>query len=225
MAAGEEHMQNNIKKTIKGAIFDCDGTLLDSMQMWVRAEAEYLLNIGFVPRPDLVMAVRPLSSLEAADYLKTEYGIPKSIKQINTERNRMLEDYYFNKTMLKDGILSVLESLKTLGVKMCVATATDKYLVEAGLRHCGIIGYFGRILTCSEENTSKTSPDIYIRAAEFLGTDISDTVVFEDALHAIKSAKRAGFPVAAIYDRAEDDHQDEIRRISDYYYTSFESFS
>jgi HAD superfamily hydrolase (TIGR01509 family) len=210
--------------TIKGAIFDCDGTLLDSMQMWVRAEAEYLQSLRLMPRPDLTKAVRPLSSLEAADYLKTEYSIHKSVEQINADRNRMLEDYYFNKATLKDGVLSVLESLSVHGVKMCIATATDKYLIEAGLRRCGILGYFGRIFTCSEEKTSKTSPDIYIRAAAFLETDISETIVFEDALHAIKSAKKAGFPVAAVYDLAEEDNQGEIKGICDYYYDSLRSF-
>ena len=212
----------DIKQTIKGAIFDCDGTLLDSMQMWLKAEEEYLLALKHMPRPDLIDAVRPLSSLEAADYLKTEYGILKTIEQINNERNTMLEDYYFNKAGLKDGVLAVLEELSAHGVKMCVATATDNYLVEAGLARCGIRGYFGRIFTCSEEKTSKKWPDIYIRAAEFLGTEISETIVFEDALHAIKSAKKAGFPVVAVYDQSEDDHQEEIRAISDYYYTSLD---
>jgi len=211
----------NKMKNYKGAIFDCDGVLLDSMLMWVRADAEYLVSLGLTPRPDLTDAVRPLSSIESADYLRIEYGIPKSTEQINAERNRMLEEYYFHKTTLKDGVIPVLESLTNHGVKLCVATATDKYLIKAALQRCGILKYFIRIFTCSEEKTSKSSPDIYIRAAAFLGTEICDTLVFEDALHAIKSAKKAGFPVVAVYDPSEADHQIEIKSLCDYYYESW----
>jgi len=201
----------------KGVIFDCDGILLDSMQMWMRADADFLISMGIKPRPDLMSYIRPLSSLEAAEFLRIEYGIPWSTEQINAARNRTLEEYYFHKTTLKADIAPFLEELRKRGAKMCVATATDKYLVEAALKRCGISEYFMKIFTCGEENTSKSSPDIYIRAAAFLGTKISDTLVVEDALHAIKSAKKAGFPVAAVYDQAEDDHQDEIKELCDYY--------
>jgi len=202
---------------VKGAIFDCDGTLLDSMPMWVRLETEYLLCQGLTPRPGFIDAVRPLSTIEAAEYFRVEFNLPKSTEQIVAERNKMVEAYYFNKATLKDGVLHTLESLRGRGVKMCVATATDKYLVEEGLKRCGILKYFERIFTCSEENTSKSSPDIFIRAAAYLGTDIRDTLVFEDALHAIKSAKNAGFQVAAIYDPSEEGNQEEIKRLCDYY--------
>jgi len=208
-------------ENIKGAIFDCDGVLLDSMQMWIGADAEYLLSLGLTPRPDIFDNIRPLSSLESAEYLRTEYSIPISTEQINDERNRMLEDYYFHKTMPKVGVIPLLESLRIRGVKMCIATATDKYLVEAALKRCDMLKYFERLFTCSEENTGKSSPDIYIRAAAFLGTEINETLVFEDALHAMKSAKKAGFQVVAIYDQSEYDHQDEIKSICDYYYESW----
>ena len=201
----------------KGVIFDCDGILLDSMQMWMKADANFLIGIGLKPRPDLTEAIRPLSSLEAAEYLRIGYGIPKSTEQINDERNRTLEEYYFHETTLKAGIVPYLEELRKRGAKMCVATATDRRLVETALERCGILDYFVRIFTCGEEKTSKSSPDIYIRAAAFLGTEISETLVVEDALHAIKSAKKAGFPVAAVYDLSEDDHQEEIKGLCDYY--------
>ena len=207
-------------KNIKGAIFDCDGTLLDSMPVWVWVEQEYLVRLGLTARPDLVEAVRPFNPIEVAEYFQAEYGVDKSVEEIIAGRNQLMEECYFQQAVLKDGVVPVLERLSDGGVKMCVATATDKYLVEEALRRCGIMRYFERVFTCSEENTSKSSPDIFIRAASFLKTDIESTVVIEDALHAIRSAKSAGFPVVAVYDMSEESHREEIRALSDYYFES-----
>jgi len=138
------------------------------------------------------------------------------------EKNAMLDEFYFNAAALKPGVVAFLEALKARGVKMCVATATDRYLIEASLSRVGIDKYFERIFTCNEERTSKSSPDIFIRAAKFLGTDVGETVVVEDASHAIRSAKSAGFKVMAVFDQSAAAHQEEIRAMSDYYYTSLD---
>ena len=207
---------------IKGAIFDCDGTLLDSMQMWVNVEKEYLIRSGATPRPDLIDSLRKFSSYEVAEYFKYEYGLNKTVEQIIAGRYALIEEYYFQKATLKDAVVPVLEALRKRGVRMCVATATDKYLVEPALRNCGILEYFERIVTCDEEKTTKTRPDIFIRAAAYMGTEISDTIVVEDALHAIKSAKKAGFTVVAVYDLSEEHNQEEAKRNSDYYFMSLD---
>ena len=106
---------------------------------------------------------------------------------------------------------------------MYVATATDRPLAEAALRHAGIDGYFRGMITVAEAGAGKAeSAEIYERAMRRLHSNKKDTVIFEDAYHAIVTAKAAGFRVAAVYDAEEDANQEEIRRISDYYIRSFE---
>ena len=205
---------------IKGAIFDLDGTLLDTMEKLGRVEIEYLIALGGVPRPGLAEILRTLSTAEVTQYFKSDYGIREPLDKIYHERNRLLEDYYFHEAEPKDGAATVLENLRFLEVKMCVATATDRYLVEPAMERHGLMQYFERILTCSEENTSKSSPDIYFRAAELMGTEPGETIVIEDALYAMESAKRAGFPIIAIYDKSADDQAEEIEAISDHYFKS-----
>ena len=209
-------------KDIKGVIFDMDGTLIDSMWMWGRVEADYLISLGLTPRNDLVAALRTLSLWEVARYFQVEYGVQQSIEEINTGKNRVIEEFYSNKVLLKDGVIPVLDALKARGVKMCVVTATDRYLAEPGLRRCGILDYFERIYTCEEERTSKSVPDMFFSAAAFLGTEVSRTLVVEDAFYAMKSAKNAGFPVAGVYDQSSDDQQDVIREFCDYYWKSLD---
>lgn len=106
---------------------------------------------------------------------------------------------------------------------MYVATATDRHLAEAALKHAGIDGYFRGLITCAEVGEGKdTSPEIYERAMRRLRSTKKDTVVFEDALHAIQTAKSAGFRVCGVYDPSAEAEQAEIAWISDYYIRSFE---
>ena len=208
-----------------GAIFDVDGTMLDSMWKWDEAEASFLSSFGVRPSDEEVELLHTYSLIEVAGYFQSKYGVKKSISEITDEKNEMMDKFYFEEVELKPGVTDVLEKLRGFGIKMCVATATDKYLIEAGLKRLGILEYFGKIFTCGEENTTKTRPDIYIRAAEFLGTEINKTLVFEDAVHAVKSAKEAGFPIVAVYDKSADAHQKYIKDAADYYYASMEEIS
>ena len=215
----------SIMTNVKGAIFDVDGTILDSMPIWDNVAAIYLESRGIAPRPGLRAALLPLGGNQIPEYFQREYGVTEPMQVIADAINAIVEEFYLNRATLKDGILQILTSLERRGIKMCVATATDRYLVEAALKRCGVLHYFGRVYTCSEEQTGKDRPDIFLTAAKFLGTEISETCVFEDALYAIKTAKAAGFPVVAVYDLSADGQQDEIRALADRYYKSFAEWS
>jgi len=204
----------------KGVIFDCDGVLIDSMPFYNRLEGAYLESVGKKPRPDLNERLRPLEGDEIAEFFQAEYGVELSKEEILAGRDKMAEDYYDFGSVLKDGVVEVLEMFKARGVKMCVATATDRRLVEAALLRHGILGYFNRVYTCIEEKVSKSSPEIFLRAARFLGTDIKDTLVIEDAVHAVISAKSAGFKVIAVYDKFQEVNITEIKSNCDYYVES-----
>ena len=203
---------------IKGVIFDLDGTLLDSMWYWWEAARNYLLSQGKAPRPGLRFILREFNTIEEAQYYIDEYGVDKSLQDVIKGRDDIMLGYYTSVIKLKEGTIPVLEALKERGIKMCIATATERRLIEAALKYQGVENYFDRIFTCTEENTSKTSPDIFIKAAQSLGTEISETLVVEDMLYAVETAKKAGFIVAGVYDEASDELQEDIKAISDYYW-------
>ena len=201
---------------IRGAVFDMDGTLLDSMSVWDTIGKTYLRSIGYEPREDLNEVFKNMSLFQAARYYQTEYGVTLSIDEIMNGVNAMLERYYRFEAPLKPGVAELLAQLRENSVKLCIATATDRYLVEAALDRCGVLPYFGKIFTCNEVGYGKDKPDIFEAALRFLGTEKEETVVFDDALYAIRTAKEAGFPVAAVYDSHER-AQDEIWRLADIY--------
>ena len=201
---------------IRGAIFDVDGTLLDSMFIWDTIGETYLRSIGYEPREKLNEVFKNMSLFQAARYYRTEYGVTLSIDEIMNGVNAMLERYYRFEVSLKPGVAELLAQLQASGVKLCIATATDRYLVEAALERCGVLSCFGAIFTCNAVGHGKDEPDIFEEALRFLGTEKAETVVFDDALYAVRTAKEAGFPVAAVYDSHERS-QVEVCARSDLY--------
>lgn len=208
---------------LQSAIFDMDGTLLDSMYIWDGLGPNLLRANGIEPGPELWEKLRVVTVRQGAAYCREVYGLPQTVEEIAAQLEGQVEDFYFNQVQAKPGVQKFLSLLKMEGVWMYVATNTDRRLAEAGLKHAGIDQYFRGILTCDEVGIGKNdSPEIYERAMRRLRSNKKDTVVFEDALHAIQTAKSAGFRVCAVYDSSAEDAQDEIQRISDYYIRSFE---
>lgn len=206
---------------IKGVIFDFDGTLLDSMWIWDSFGENYLCILGKKPRENLTETFKTFTLEQSADYYREHYGITLSVKEIVDGVNAMVEKYYASNVELKHGVANFLKALYDKGVKMCVATVTDRYLVETTLERLRVRQYFSEIFTTAEVGYDKTTPHIYRAALAHLGTSKSETVVFEDAYHALMTAKNDGFTVAAVYDKHESS-QAEMRANGDYYITDFE---
>lgn len=205
---------------IQGAIFDADGTLLDSMFIWDAIGEDYLRSLGYTPRENLNETFKNMSLYQAACYYRSEYGVKLSVEEIIDGVNRKIEDLYRYKVPLKEGVPELLRRLAEAGVKMCVATATDLPLIQAALDRWEVGGYFSHILTCGQVGHGKDEPAIYQEALARLGTEKPRTAVFEDALYAARTAKAAGFPVVGVYDPHEE-HTKEVQALAGCYLTSF----
>ena len=202
---------------IKGAIFDVDGTLLDSMEIWEDVGVSYLNSIGVEAEPDLGTVLFTMSIQEGAAYVKEHYHLSQEPEEIVQGVLDIISNYYKDTAPLKHGVVELLEKLHKNNIPMTVASSNNKEEIEMAFERLGIAKYFERIFTCEEVGAGKTKPDIYLRAAEYLGTRPEETVVFEDVIHAVRIAKQAGFPVVGIYDEASKDDQEEIQKEADWY--------
>ena len=205
---------------LKGAIFDFDGTLVDSMFIWDTIGEDYLRSLGKEPHEDLKETFMTLTLEEAAEYYRTHYGVTLSVKEIVDGVNTMVEGIYRTRVALKQGVADFLAHLKENGTRMCIATVTDRYLVEETLDRLGILQYFSEIFTCAEVGYGKDKPIIYRKALEHLDTAKNETYVFEDSLFALKTAKADGFTTVGVYDRHEN-RQDNLKNLADYYIVDF----
>lgn len=202
---------------IKGAIFDMDGTLLDSMPIWEHASERYLQNKGITVEENLAEILFSMSMRNGAAYVKRNYKLPEDIDVIVAGVNEIVSEFYRTEAFPKPGVPEFLELLAKKNVPMVVATSTDRHLAEAALKRNGFLSYFQKIFTCTEVGAGKIKPDIFLAAKEFLGTTVEETWVFEDALYAIETAKAAGFPVVGLYDDASVKQQEQIKKKADIY--------
>ena len=211
---------------IKGAIFDLDGTILDSMFIWDTIGEDYLRSLGKEPKENLRETFKTFTLEQAAKYYRENYGVTLSVNEIVDGVNEIVEQYYAETVKLKPHIEEFLEKLKAKGVKMCIATVTDKPLVEIALNRLGVRNYFSEVFTCASVGHNKEEPHIYREAQKHLSTEKSETVVFEDVLHALKTAKTDGFVTVGIFD-VHEENQEDLKRIADCYienYSDFEKF-
>ena len=208
---------------LQSAIFDMDGTLLDSMQIWDHLAAGMLRQLGYDPAPEMEDVLKVLSLREGVIYCKDLYHLPQSVDMLCDMISDRVDRFYRQEVTAKPGVPAFLDRLRQAGVRMYVATATDRPLAEVALQRAGLAGYFSGLLTCAEAGQGKNDgPAVFEMALARLHGRKEDTVIFEDALHAIRTAKAAGFRVAAVYDAFAEEDQPAIRALADYYIRTFE---
>ena len=210
---------------IKGVIFDVDGVLLNSMPVWENLGELYLNRLGIEAEKGLGQTLFTMSLEEGADYMISHYGLKMTPEEVIAGINREVRDFYEKRVPLKEGVRQYLNEFRERKIPMVIATTGDRSNAEAALKRLKVLSHFQGTFTCSEIGSGKNQPDIYYAAALQLDTDPKDTWVFEDALHAIKTAKRAGFCTVGVYDKANDRDLAQIWNTADIYLPEFKDFN
>ncbi len=198
-------MEKSIFDNMKAAIFDMDGTILDSMQTWHTIGEIYLKQLGLTPREGLWNDIKRFNLVESAEYFIKNYDVGRSKEEVMQDIKNIIIEYYGKKFQLKEGAREFLEALNEKGIPCVLATATDRTCVLACMERLDCVKYFVKILTCLEYNTTKTEPLIFEKAAEACNAKKEECVVFEDALHALRTAHNAGFKTVAVYDKSDEE--------------------
>lgn len=206
---------------IKSAIFDADGTLLDSMKFWMEVSPRFMKSKGKILSKDMERQLFSMSMEQGAELLKKEFGLVESVEELKTEILKMVGEFYNNEVQLKTGAKELLERFKNQKIPMCVASASDKNLLISAFTRLGIIDFFDNIFTCQELKASKSDPLVYNAASNFMGTKPEETVVFEDTLFAMNTAKKAGYHVIAVEDDYSKKDKEEILKLTDLYVQDF----
>jgi HAD superfamily hydrolase (TIGR01509 family) len=209
-----------IMKNVSGAIFDLDGTLIDSNYVWEQACSDILSKRNINVSEDFLRIIAA-SNYEDAYKQMMLVGITDSYETILNELNEIALEEYKNSIVTKDEAEAFLKKLSLDGVKLSVATASPKMLYEPVLRRNNIYELFDNITSVDEVGKGKEHPDVYLKAAAKMGLNPADCIVFEDISQGILSAKEAGFKTVMVYDRYSQLDFFRMRGVSDHYIYSF----
>ena len=207
---------------LQGAIFDLDGTLLDSMWVWAAVDRSFLGARGFDVPEDYVEAIAHLGLTAAAEYTIARFELNETVAEISAEWDRLARTAYEEQVMLKPFAKEYLLSLKARGIRLAAATASPDALYIPALKHNGIYDLFDAFTTVEEVNMPKGHPAIYLKAAQKLGLLPQNCVVFEDILPGIAGAKQGGFYAVGVFDPSAAAQKREICSLCDRYIYSFE---
>lgn len=208
---------------IKFAIFDLDGTLLDSTEMWRTLGARYLTLLKKTPEEGLTDKLAEHTMLTGAQYLRENYNVPYSAEEIVRHLTRMIESYYAEEVKLKPGVEELLAALRAHCVHMSIATMSDERLGLLALERLGVRDYFAGAVSCSNYG-AKTAPDVFLAAADLIYAIPEETIVFENSLYAVRTAKKAGFVTAGVADISEGDPEG-MRQTADFYADTLKEYA
>ena len=208
----------------KGAIFDVDGTLLDSMPIWEDAAARFLAGLGIGAQEGLGDIMFRMSLDEGAVYLKNTYGLDMSVEEVKAGVLGVIRDFYVNQVQPKAGVREFLKELSSRRIPMYIATSSNREHIRAAFERLGLYEYFDGMITCEEAGAGKREPTIFLLAAQRMGLAPQDIFVFEDVIHAVRSAGSAGFVTVGVYDKASEPDNEAMRAESSIYLHSLENW-
>lgn len=210
------------KFPFEAAIFDLDGTLLESMYVWKRVDEVFFEKRGMTAPEDYGRALAGKSYRESAEYTIERFGLPESWQEIVKEWTDQAVFEYAENVPLKEGAREYLHLLKSCGVKLAVATALPEYLYKPCLENLGVIDLFDAL--CSTDDTGgrgKAMGEVYLLAAEKIGMPPERCAVFEDVPEGIAGALRAGMRAYAVLDEAGAYFHNEMVRLAHFSFASY----
>ena len=196
--------------------FDLDGTLTDSMHIWNEAPKALVRRFGGAPPEDLAEQLKEMGRLEASEYMTKTFRLPCTPQQIMDGVNELVTRAYREQVPAKPGAAALLDRLKRLGVPCGIATASEAFQARDAMVRLGLWDHFLFAFSALQYG-SKTGPELYFAAARSLGTAPEHTLVFEDALHAARTARESGFLVAGVWDPSAEGDQDGLRQFCHWY--------
>ncbi len=205
---------------MRGFIFDLDGTLLDSIGLWLQIDKDYMKMHGIEYKREYSDEIKKLTYVECAYYFRDVLKVNKDVDSIQKDWIEMSHKAYAENLQLKPYAYEFVQKCAKQG-KCIIATSCRKDSALAALKRCGLMDFMVDVITTDELNSSKENPLIYQICAKRLGCDIESCVVFEDVCTAAQCAKKAGFHVVGIYDDMWKADRELMMQICDKYVMSF----
>jgi HAD superfamily hydrolase (TIGR01509 family) len=182
---------------IDGVVFDLDGVLLDSEQVWDSVREQLVRDRGGRWHDQAQRDMMGMSSLEWSRYMHDELGLREAPQEISAEVVRRLESRYRERLPALPGARDAVERLATRW-PLALASSSNRELIDLALELLGVRHLFAATVSSEEVGRGKPAPDVYLEAARRLGVNPVRAAAIEDSQKGILAAKAAGMRVIAI---------------------------
>ena len=205
----------------KVALFDFDGTLVDSMPIWGEKMFRLLRMQGITPPDGLLRTITPLGDAGTLNYYQKNFKLTMTKEEMQKEMDSYALPLYTNEISLKEGVLDYLKALKDHGIKLYILTASPHKMFEPCLERLNILELFEEAWCCDDFKKVKSNPEIYLDVAKTIGVKPEEITFFDDNKVAILTAKEAGLHTIAVYDKSSENDKEDMQQAADYYCDSY----
>ncbi len=207
------------------AIFDLDGTLIDSTWVWEKMIEKFCIFFNIDENVDFMNETAHMPPTEFVNFIKNRYSIEKSISYIKDFLLDIAKEYYSKEVPLKKGAKRLLNLMKENSIKMAIATSCFAELTEIVLKKWEVYDLFSCFLYSEELNTNKMSAKNYLKAADEMNVSCELCGVFEDILLPMKKVKELGMGYFAVEDNKRSlEIKKELELNATYYIKDYDKF-
>ena len=199
------------------AIFDFDGTISDSQWVWVEIVPRVFRTKGYHVTAEDFAACKTMTYEEKVSYFLEKFNLSVENAPTLADMTQSITEYYRTDNVLKAGVKEFLDFLKSQGIPMAIFSATRSEAIKEGLAFLGVDSYFDYVFSTRDIGMGKDNPDSFRYCCNAMGVAPECCLMVEDYVVSMRTAKSLGMTVYAIYDKASERFQEEIRSLADRY--------
>lgn len=195
----------------KAVVFDCDGTLLRSMDVWHAMESGLARQAGIRLDPQQVEQLNANTLSQTVAFFHDRYGVGESRDELFADAFALLLAGYRERVVARAGASDLALALRSRGLLLAVASSSPRVFLEAGLERAGMLDLFDLVVSAEDEGASKRDPRFFLRLADRLGASPDAIWGIDDSVYAIRAMDEAGYSTVGIYDTDEAGTFEELR--------------